>query len=155
MNRDILFSAVSAPTPHRAMPVPVHPQDPCRAKVARILDAAERSAHKLRRPSVTGYAGSAPPSEPTASRLAGIVIRRHNLRMTEIKKIGVIGAGTMGNGIAQVFAQAGYGVHLVDAAAPALDRARATIDKSTGLRSCCACANWCAAAIKPLNSGCG
>jgi 3-hydroxybutyryl-CoA dehydrogenase len=52
--------------------------------------------------------------------------------MTDIKMIGVIGAGTMGNGIAQVFAQAGYGVHLVDAAAPALDRARATIDKSLG-----------------------
>ena len=47
-----------------------------------------------------------------------------------IKTIGVVGAGTMGNGIAQVFAQAGYDVRLVDVAQPMLDRARAAIDKS-------------------------
>jgi 3-hydroxybutyryl-CoA dehydrogenase len=52
--------------------------------------------------------------------------------MTQIKRIGVIGAGTMGNGIAQVFTQSGYDVHLVDAAAPALARARTTIEKSLG-----------------------
>jgi len=52
--------------------------------------------------------------------------------MTEIRRVGVIGAGTMGNGIAQVFAQSGYEVHLVDAAAAALDRARSTIEKSLG-----------------------
>ena len=38
----------------------------------------------------------------------------------------------MGNGIAQVFAQSGFEVRLVDAVAPALDRARATIEKSLG-----------------------
>jgi len=47
-----------------------------------------------------------------------------------IKAVGVIGAGTMGNGIAQVFAQAGFSVRLVDVAQPMLDRARATIEKS-------------------------
>jgi 3-hydroxybutyryl-CoA dehydrogenase len=47
-----------------------------------------------------------------------------------INRIGVIGAGTMGNGIAQVFAQAGFTVQLVDVAQPMLDRARATIEKS-------------------------
>jgi 3-hydroxybutyryl-CoA dehydrogenase len=47
-----------------------------------------------------------------------------------IKTVGVIGAGTMGNGIAQVFAQAGFTVRLVDIAQPLLDRARTTIDKS-------------------------
>jgi len=47
-----------------------------------------------------------------------------------IKTIGVIGAGTMGNGIAQVFAQAGFDVRLVDVAQPMLDRARTTIDRS-------------------------
>jgi len=50
----------------------------------------------------------------------------------EIRRIGVIGAGTMGNGIAQVFAQSGFEVELVDAAAPALERARGTIEKSLG-----------------------
>jgi len=52
--------------------------------------------------------------------------------MLTLKKIGVVGAGTMGNGIAQVFAQAGFDVRLVDASAGALDRARATIEKSLG-----------------------
>ena len=47
-----------------------------------------------------------------------------------IQRIGVVGAGTMGNGIAQVFAQAGFEVRLVDAAAGALDRARSSIEKS-------------------------
>ncbi len=50
--------------------------------------------------------------------------------MLTFRKIGVIGAGTMGNGIAQVFAQAGFDVRLVDASSGALDRARATIEKS-------------------------
>jgi 3-hydroxybutyryl-CoA dehydrogenase len=44
----------------------------------------------------------------------------------------VIGAGTMGNGIAQVFAQSGFDVCLVDVAQPMLDRARGTIEKSLG-----------------------
>jgi 3-hydroxybutyryl-CoA dehydrogenase len=49
-----------------------------------------------------------------------------------IKTVGVIGAGTMGNGIAQVFAQAGFAVCLVDVAQPMLDRARGSIEKSLG-----------------------
>ena len=47
-----------------------------------------------------------------------------------IKTVGVIGAGTMGNGIAQVFAQSGFTVRLHDASAPAVDRALQTIDRS-------------------------
>src|SRR5918993_5448373 len=49
-----------------------------------------------------------------------------------ITSVGVIGAGTMGNGIAQVFAQSGFSVTLCDAAPAALDRARGTIEKSLG-----------------------
>jgi 3-hydroxybutyryl-CoA dehydrogenase len=48
----------------------------------------------------------------------------------DITTVGVIGAGTMGNGIAQVFAQAGFDVCLVDIAQPMLDRARGSIEIS-------------------------
>lgn len=47
-----------------------------------------------------------------------------------MKKIAVIGAGTMGNGIAHVFAQSGFSVRLVDLSEAALDKAVATIDKN-------------------------
>jgi len=43
--------------------------------------------------------------------------------------MGVVGAGTMGHGIAQVAAQSGYRVVLVDAVAEALERGRAQIGK--------------------------
>jgi len=46
------------------------------------------------------------------------------------RKVGVIGAGTMGSGIAQVFAMAGYDVVLVDVDQRFLDRGVATIKKS-------------------------
>ena len=52
--------------------------------------------------------------------------------MSKISKVGVVGAGTMGNGIAQVFAQSGFDVTLCDAVPAAIDRARATIEKSLG-----------------------
>ena len=50
--------------------------------------------------------------------------------MMNIRRIGVIGAGTMGNGIAQVFAQSGFDVIVQDVSSGALDRARAAIEKS-------------------------
>ncbi len=53
-------------------------------------------------------------------------------RFNEINKVAVIGAGTMGNGIAQVFAQAEYSTVLIDTFPDALDRARGTIEKNLG-----------------------
>ena len=47
--------------------------------------------------------------------------------MLPLKTIAVIGAGTMGNGIAHVFAQNGFAVTLIDVSAPALERALLTI----------------------------
>ena len=47
-----------------------------------------------------------------------------------MKNITVIGSGTMGNGIAHVFAQTGYDVTLVDISKEALDRGIATITKN-------------------------
>jgi len=47
-----------------------------------------------------------------------------------MKHVTVIGAGTMGNGIAHVFAQHGHEVVLVDLDSAALDRALATIEKN-------------------------
>ena len=48
----------------------------------------------------------------------------------KIEQITVIGAGTMGNGIAHVCAQFGYKVNLVDVSETALDKAIATITKN-------------------------
>ena len=47
-----------------------------------------------------------------------------------MNKIAVIGAGTMGNGIAHVFAQSGYEVSLVDISESALEKALAVIQKN-------------------------
>jgi len=48
----------------------------------------------------------------------------------QIKNVGVIGAGTMGNGIAHVFARSGYNVTLVDVEQRFLDRGLQTISKN-------------------------
>ncbi|MFY0688461.1 MAG: 3-hydroxybutyryl-CoA dehydrogenase [Cyclobacteriaceae bacterium] len=47
-----------------------------------------------------------------------------------MKNISVIGSGTMGNGIAHVFAQSGYDVTLIDINQHALDKALITIEKN-------------------------
>ena len=47
-----------------------------------------------------------------------------------MENIAVIGAGTMGNGIAHVFAQNGYKVNLIDISTEALDKASKTIEKN-------------------------
>ncbi len=47
-----------------------------------------------------------------------------------IKKIAVIGAGTMGNGIAHLFAQNGYPVNLIDVSQPQLNKAVDLINKN-------------------------
>ena len=48
----------------------------------------------------------------------------------EIKRAGVVGAGTMGNGIAHVFARSGYEVVLCDIEQRLLDQALETIAKN-------------------------
>ena len=47
-----------------------------------------------------------------------------------VKKVAVVGGGTMGNGIAQVFASSGFDVHLIDAKAEFVERALGTIGKN-------------------------
>ena len=47
-----------------------------------------------------------------------------------MKNIAVIGAGTMGNGIAHVFAQSGYKVQLIDISQESLEKGMATITKN-------------------------
>ncbi len=49
---------------------------------------------------------------------------------SDIRRVGVVGGGTMGSGIAQLFAQRGFAVLLQDVSQPALDRARTGIEKS-------------------------
>jgi 3-hydroxybutyryl-CoA dehydrogenase len=50
----------------------------------------------------------------------------------EIKKVGVVGGGTMGNGIAHVFAQSGYDVVLVEQSGDLLEKALSIITKNLG-----------------------
>jgi 3-hydroxybutyryl-CoA dehydrogenase len=47
--------------------------------------------------------------------------------MAETRKVAVIGAGTMGNGIVHLFAQHGYDVSMIDVRPEALEQARSTI----------------------------
>jgi len=49
------------------------------------------------------------------------------MNLEDIKKVAVIGAGTMGNGIVHVFAQTGYQVNMIDISADALEAAKAKI----------------------------
>ena len=50
--------------------------------------------------------------------------------MAEIRTVGIVGAGQMGNGIAHVFALAGYDVLLTDISQTSLDKAITTIDRN-------------------------
>ena len=52
--------------------------------------------------------------------------------MSEIKRVGVLGCGLMGSGIAQVAATAGYETIVRDVSKELLDRGRAGIEKSLG-----------------------
>ncbi len=61
---------------------------------------------------------AAPASEPVVSLSANV------------KKIAVVGGGTMGNGIAQVFATSGFDVELIDAKPEFVERALGTIGKN-------------------------
>ena len=49
-----------------------------------------------------------------------------------IQKVGIIGAGQMGNGVAHVFALAGYQVALTDISAEQIEKAMATIELNMG-----------------------
>jgi 3-hydroxybutyryl-CoA dehydrogenase len=50
--------------------------------------------------------------------------------MAAIERVGVVGAGTMGNGIAHVFARGGFPVVLAEVEQTALDRGLSTIEKN-------------------------
>jgi 3-hydroxybutyryl-CoA dehydrogenase len=54
------------------------------------------------------------------------------MELADVKKVGVIGSGTMGNGIAQVFALSGREVVMVDIKDEFLEKAVATIEKNLG-----------------------
>src|SRR6201995_1083794 len=77
-----------------------------------------------------GQASSAP-ADFSGDRLFGsqfrVLVQEHTMT---IERIGVIGAGTMGNGIAHVFARSGYQVILCDVEQKFLDRGVSTISKN-------------------------
>jgi 3-hydroxybutyryl-CoA dehydrogenase len=61
--------------------------------------------------------------------LFGFAERRRRVLM-EIQRVGIVGAGTMGNGIAHVFARSGHDVLLCDVEQRFLDRALETVNKN-------------------------
>src|SRR5207244_6810481 len=68
---------------------------------------------------------SAPGHRPAASRQ-----RQVRSAMTDIKRVGVLGCGLMGSGIAQVAATAGYDTVVRDVSQQVWDKARAAIERS-------------------------
>ena len=78
----------------------------------RTLDASPRIAAPGTPPEAAPGAGAA----PTVS--------------AHVKRVAVVGGGTMGNGIAQVFASSGFDVELVDAKPEFVERALATIGRN-------------------------
>ena len=52
------------------------------------------------------------------------------MKLQDIKRIGIVGAGTMGSGIAQMSAMAGYQTTLFDIQLAALDKAKSAITKN-------------------------
>lgn len=65
-------------------------------------------------------------AERAASKVAGLT---DQTKQRKIASVGIVGAGTMGGGIAMSFANAGFPVTLVEAKQEALDRGVATIRK--------------------------
>lgn len=55
---------------------------------------------------------------------------RFSKKSLKMKNISIVGSGTMGNGIAHVFAQNGYQVSLIDISSNALEKALVTIGKN-------------------------
>jgi 3-hydroxyacyl-CoA dehydrogenase len=66
-------------------------------------------------------------AERGASRVPGVT---KDTPVAAVKSVGIVGAGTMGGGIAMACANAGISVRLTDAAQPALDAGIATIKKN-------------------------
>ena len=60
-------------------------------------------------------------------RILSQSIGKHSMGSDQIKSVTVVGAGTMGNGIAHVFAQHGYAITLHDVKQDLVDRGLATI----------------------------
>jgi 3-hydroxybutyryl-CoA dehydrogenase len=60
----------------------------------------------------------------------GSLLAHHEAFFMDIRRVGVVGAGTMGNGIAHVFARSGYEVTLCDVQHSFLERALETITKN-------------------------
>src|SRR5690606_16798612 len=73
----------------------------------------------------TGDEGAA-----AAGGRAAVARGEENTSMAEVQRVTVVGAGTMGNGIAHVFAQHGYEVVLIDVAEDRLAAALDTIGKN-------------------------
>ncbi len=70
--------------------------------------------------------------QPTSSLLETVVDSKvfDEAKFMNVKRVGIVGAGTMGNGIAHVFSRGGFDVVLCDVQQKFLDRALGTISKN-------------------------
>src|SRR5439155_21620924 len=100
--------------PARARRHPVVPQPGRPARRAGLRPHRRRSAQSTRE------------SPPETEKLRG------GSAMADVKRVGVLGCGLMGSGIAQVAATAGYETIVRDVSKDILDRGRAGIEKSLG-----------------------
>lgn len=89
-----------------------------------FFTAVDRFIVKVKEPHPIDFIPNTPDNSP---HLTHFGFREHSMNHS-VECIAVIGAGTMGHGIAQVAAQAGYEVYLHDVAEDLIARARARIE---------------------------
>ncbi len=115
----------------RGLEAPLACAQAVRNAVTLSFDAALEKEHELFLHLVAGVQSRAQRhlffAEREAAKVAGV---GKDVAPREIRKVGIIGAGTMGGGIAMAFANGGFPVTVLEANTEALDRGFATIEKN-------------------------
>jgi 3-hydroxyacyl-CoA dehydrogenase len=124
------FAKTGVMSVSRGLAAPVRAIEAVGAAVSRTFDAGVATEQKIFSELMVSEESKALRhaffAERAASKVPGITSKT---RQREVRTVGVIGAGTMGGGIAMSFANAGFPVTIVEAKQEALDRGMATIRK--------------------------